>query len=678
VTDLRATIEAVRREGRQRNARCPAHDDRRASLSVSLGDNGRLLLRCHGGCETTSVLSAGGLEWRDVMPLEPRNGEPATVTRYEIRDLDNRLVALHERRDDRDGKRFIWLRPDGAAGLNGRRTADLPLYDVHRLHDVPADALVVVVEGERACDALRARGIAAVGTITGANGTPSDDVLRPLLARPVVLWPDADTPGRAHMARIAARLAALGHANVRSVHWAAAPPHGDAADYSGDPRRLIDAARSASPSPADAVESRVVARTLAEVEATFARWIRDDDPIPTRAVLAAYVANRMLDGDPIWLMVVGGSGVGKTERLIPLAVMPDVVLESSITGPAALLSGTGRKDRAKDATGGLLRKLPDGGGVLLLKDFTSIIDMHRDARAEVLAALREVYDGRWDRSVGAEGGRTLTWTGHVGLIAGCTTAIDSAHGVLSIMGTRFLLVRLESGQDIAGSAFDHVGSEPTMRAELCAATRGLLDHLPGAPYDKAEVRTPVIALGQYVARARSPVKRDQRSDIELVLDPEAPTRIVKMLVQLWRACGLLGLDRTQSWALVSRVGLDSIPKLRRAVLDHLARCPTPETTTDVAEAVEHPAQTTRRALEDLTAHRVTLRLPGGPGKADRWDLSPLARQWLEHLTFPVSSEWVQSPAEKTSTSAPLIRPQIPNDDKTGKVGFQGTTEVLDL
>ena len=99
-------------------------------------------------------------------------------------------------------------------------------------------------------------------------------------------------------------------------------------------------------------------RTLAEVEATFARWIRDDDHVPTRAVLAAYVANRALnDGDPIWLMLVGGSGVGKTERLIPLAVMPDVVLESSITGPAALLSGTARKERSKDATGGLLRKV---------------------------------------------------------------------------------------------------------------------------------------------------------------------------------------------------------------------------------------------------------------------------------------------------------------------------------
>ena len=56
-----------------------------------------------------------------------------------------------------------------------------------------------------------------------------------------------------------------------------------------------------------------------------------------RELLATYVANRAPEGDPIWLMLVGGSGVGKTERLIPIEVMPDVMLASTITGPAALL-----------------------------------------------------------------------------------------------------------------------------------------------------------------------------------------------------------------------------------------------------------------------------------------------------------------------------------------------------
>lgn len=357
-------------------------------------------------------------------------------------------------------------------------------------------------------------------------------------------------------------------------------------------------------------------------------------------------------------------------------------MASSITGPAALLSGTGQKERAKDATGGLLRRLPPGGGLLLLKDFTSIIEMHRDSRAEVLAALREVYDGRWDRSVGAEGGRTLTWTGRLGLLAGCTTAIDSAHAVMASMGTRFLLVRVDGAHqdDLGASALSQDSNERAMRSELQDVVRGLLEHLPGVahPLDD-DARGRLIALACYVALARSPVDRDQQGEIRLVMDPEAPTRIVKMLGLLWRACGCLGLDRAATWVVVRRVGLDSIPKLRRAALDVLGAAAAPLSTTDVAEQVEHPSRTTRRALEDLTAHHVVVRFPGGDGRADRWQLSAQTIERLQRLerTLPVLSH----PAVSHLLTVPAMRPdEAPykgtstNDDKTGKVAGGGADD----
>jgi hypothetical protein len=418
-------------------------------------------------------------------------------------------------------------------------------------------------------------------------------------------------------------------------------------------------------------------RTLDAVESTFGRWLHDGDPVPTRAVLAAYVANRKLDGDPVWLMLVGGSGVGKTERLTPVSAMPDVIMVSSITGPAALLSGTKDGERARDATGGLLRTVPAEGGVLVLKDFTSIIDMHRESRAEVLAALREIYDGRWDRSIGGEGGRVLSWTGRLGLLAGCTTAIDTAHSVVSTMGTRFVLVRVNGGEldKVAGSAIDHAGGETAMRDELREAVRGLLDHLPGQPHAVDDgARGQLVALGSLVALARSPVDRDQQGEIRLVMDAEAPTRIVKMLAQLWRACGMLGLGRAEAWQTVRRVGLDSVPKLRRAVLDQLSTVDTAPTTTDIAKRVEHPTRTTRRALEDLVAHGVALRVPGGEGKADRWRLSARAADWLSRIdaTLPDSSGTPHT-SEKTAADEPLSAAKdgslysvFSQDDKTGK------------
>src|SRR5204862_5955137 len=101
----------------------------------------------------------------------------------------------------------------------------------------------------------------------------------------------------------------------------------------------------AAPDSAVTVE-RAAPPTFAHIETLFSEWLYGDDREPARAMLAAYVANRHLDGDAVWLMLVGGSGVGKTERLQTLSALPDVVMASSISGPAALLSATVKKERA--------------------------------------------------------------------------------------------------------------------------------------------------------------------------------------------------------------------------------------------------------------------------------------------------------------------------------------------
>jgi putative DNA primase/helicase len=39
-------------------ARCPAHDDSSPSLAISTGKNGKVLVRCHGGCDQRDVIAA--------------------------------------------------------------------------------------------------------------------------------------------------------------------------------------------------------------------------------------------------------------------------------------------------------------------------------------------------------------------------------------------------------------------------------------------------------------------------------------------------------------------------------------------------------------------------------------------------------------------------------------------
>jgi hypothetical protein len=413
---------------------------------------------------------------------------------------------------------------------------------------------------------------------------------------------------------------------------------GAAAWAAGEQARLAAQAQANAPTPAGGPVS------CAEAEAAYAKWLHDDDQVPTRLVLAAYAANMALDGDPVWLMEVGGSGIGKTERIMPLASMPGVVMASTLTGEAALLSASPKRDRAKNATGGLLRQVGERG-VLVVKDFTSILSMSRDARAQVLAAFREIHDGRWDRIYGTDGGQVLHWAGHCGFITGCTTAIDKAHAVLDAMGTRFLFARLPDadGDAIGRSALAQVGQEKAMRAELAEVTTGLLSHL-GQPHPlHAGVQNWLIPLAAMAAQARSPVMRDYQGEIELVGDAEAPTRIIKQLGQLWRACGMLGLDEERSWQAVRRAGLDSIPKLRRAVLSYFAAAMQGgaagqewHSTTSISRGVLHPSRTTRRTLEDLEAHGLVVRYVddlGDQRKSYSWALSEQALTWWNALRW---------------------------------------------
>lgn len=66
---LLARLDGVKRTGPGRwLAACPAHDDRRASLSVRELDDGRLLIHDFAGCPAHAVLAAVGLGLCDLYP----------------------------------------------------------------------------------------------------------------------------------------------------------------------------------------------------------------------------------------------------------------------------------------------------------------------------------------------------------------------------------------------------------------------------------------------------------------------------------------------------------------------------------------------------------------------------------------------------------------------------------
>ena len=346
-------------------------------------------------------------------------------------------------------------------------------------------------------------------------------------------------------------------------------------------------------------------------------------------MLGAVAAN-LLPGEPTWLGLIAPPSSAKTELINALAGLPFAVSSSTLS-PAGLLSGTPRRQQAAGAKGGLLRQVSNPG-LLCLKDFTSILTMRQEQKAELLSALREIYDGYWTRHIGADGGRTLEWKGKLGLIFGCTSVIDAHYSIENALGNRFLLSRSEPNRLQFARALGHTGASlAIMRRELADSVARLFAVPRPDPQsldpdgDEFKRLDRVVNL---VVHLRGAVERDHyKRDIQSFHGAEGPARIGLALERLLAGLDTLGVDRETAIDVVESVALDSVPPTRRKVYEYLCQPPpgaTPQdpllwrTTTEVATRIRLPTVTTRRVLEDLFGYGLCEYVSRGQGKADQW------------------------------------------------------------
>ncbi len=389
--------------------------------------------------------------------------------------------------------------------------------------------------------------------------------------------------------------------------------------------------------------------TLPDVHEAFGRWLAfpADDTRPrydlVDLALAGVIANRM-DADPLWLFLVAPPSSGKTEMLRALSEVPDVHPLSALT-PQTFASGFERKGVETS----LLPKIT--GKTLVMKDFTTVLTLHRDARAEILAQLREIYDGAYRKEWG--NGKTLDWRGKVGLLAGVTGVIDRESALTAVLGERFVMYRVPTAprRELAQRAIAQGRTyERAQREALCRLVADYLDSLlPVAPPVPPEMVAGIVALADFASRARSPVIFNQRGDVELMPGVEAPGRLAKQFFLLGQALAVVRAEPEMSLATyltVMQVAHDTVPAPRQAALAVvLAKDGGTVTTTDVALATRYPTSTARRYLQELECVGLVERSVAGAGRADEWspseDLLALREDLLRPCdSFPVMSDGV--------------------------------------
>ena len=243
----------MKRNGKTAACRCPAHDDKRASLSISEGEDGRALVSCHAGCEIEEIVSALGLKTAD---LFPQNGDRGTafevVATYDYKDGRGKLLFQVVRLAD---KGFRQRRPDGSGrwswALGSVRRVPYRLPELLMRNE----ERVFVTEGEKDADRLHSLGLLAT-TNPGGAGKWRADYNEHFKGRDVVVLPDNDDPGRAHADKVAAQLSRVA-STVKVVEIPGLPEKGDVSDWldaSGDPEKLlklVEAAPETAPSASE-------------------------------------------------------------------------------------------------------------------------------------------------------------------------------------------------------------------------------------------------------------------------------------------------------------------------------------------------------------------------------------------------------------------------------------------
>ena len=241
-----SNIPDAKQSGSGWSAPCPAHKDRNPSLSITEGDEGRVLLHCHAGCSAEAITETLGLKMSDLMPptastsaqiaktrenpqlrmrddrrqvaekktypteiaavadLERRHGARSETWTYH--DAGGEPVGLVVRWDRSDGKKDI--RPvskNGQEWTTGGMAEPRPLYCLPDLGDAKR---VCVCEGEKAADAARSIGLVATTSAHGSGSARKAD-WSPLAGRNVVILPDNDDAGAKYADDVATILSKL-------------------------------------------------------------------------------------------------------------------------------------------------------------------------------------------------------------------------------------------------------------------------------------------------------------------------------------------------------------------------------------------------------------------------------------------------------------------------------------
>ena len=214
--------------------KCPVHDDKKASLTITEKD-GKYLFCCHAGCNTENILSAVGLSFSDFKEkkqyrwkerLEYKQGKKIEAI-YDYKSVSGKYLYSKIRFE---GKyiRYVTIDDVNDTYQYGKSESTSVLYNLQAIANaIKQKRTIYIVEGEKDVETLRRYGY--VATTAGSVEDWKKEFANIFTGANVVILPDNDEPGKKLKDSIIGDLRNC----VHSIRWTitSESAKGDVTDY---------------------------------------------------------------------------------------------------------------------------------------------------------------------------------------------------------------------------------------------------------------------------------------------------------------------------------------------------------------------------------------------------------------------------------------------------------------
>jgi hypothetical protein len=277
----------AKRVGRGWLASCPlpghgqGHGDKNPSLSISDGDDGKPLFKCHSGCDQHELFAAirdygllPDIEKREPLAsIKPLPALQAPVLEHEwlYEDEDGEQLFIKQRYKTGTAKgkdyKLVSIGPDGAKRYSMSGTRLVPYRFPELLNAKTAGRTIFLTEGEKAADALVSIGVIATSAHAGSGSWP-EEITQYFAGAVVIMVPDNDLAGWKYAHKVAAALVPVVK-SLRILDLPVEDPTDDAWEWvnvlGGTRQELVELAK-VSPLVASADDVTVPARLVAAQE----------------------------------------------------------------------------------------------------------------------------------------------------------------------------------------------------------------------------------------------------------------------------------------------------------------------------------------------------------------------------------------------------------------------------